>query len=244
MDEEESPSGTVVSRSIVANSNGTEYPLKIYLPPGLAAIRHTAPVIYLLDGDSRIAMYLPHAQFPVRAMNVVIRSGNDPATLTAAARQALRAVDPELPMFRVRTMEARVGESLARRRFLMVLLALFAGVALGLAAIGTYGVLAYLVSQGRRELAIRMALGATTGDILRLVAGHGMAIAAAGVAAGLLGALLAARLLDTVLFEVSATDPLTFAGVALALAVIALLASIAPAWRAARIDPVAALGAD
>ena len=199
---------------------------------------------YTLDGDSRIAMYLPHAQFPVRAMNVVIRSGADPAALTAAARQALRAVDRELPMYRVRTMEARVGESLARRRFLMVLLALFAGVAVGLAAIGTYGVLAYLVSQGRRELAIRMALGATTGDVLRLVAGHGMAIAAAGVAAGLAGALLAARLLDTVLFEVSATDPLTFAGVTLALAVIALLASIAPAWRAARIDPVAALSAD
>ena len=147
-------------------------------------------------------------------------------------------------MFRVRTMEARVGESLARRRFLMVLLALFAGVALGLAAIGTYGVLAYLVSQGRRELAIRMALGATTGDVLRLVAGHGMAIAAAGVAAGLLGAFLAARLLDAVLFEVSATDPLTFAGVALALAVMAMLASLAPAWRATRIDPVAALGVD
>jgi hypothetical protein len=199
---------------------------------------------YTLDGDSRIAMYFAHAQFPVPAMTVVIRGTAEPAALIAATRQTLRAVDPALPMFRVRTMEARVGESLARRRFLMVLLALFAGVALGLAAIGTYGVLAYLVSQGRRELAIRMALGATTVDVMRLVAGHGMAIAAAGVAAGLAGALLAARLLDTVLFEVRATDPLTFAGVTVGLAVIALLASIAPALRAARIDPARTLSAE
>ena len=199
---------------------------------------------YTLDGDSRIAMYLPHAQFPVRAMNVVIRGGADPAALTAAARQALRAVDPELPMFRVRTMEARVGESLARRRFLMVLLALFAGVALGLAAIGTYGVLAYLVSQGGGSWrsgwrsAPRRATSCGSWPDTAWPSPRPASPPAS------LGALLAARLLDTVLFEVSATDPLTFAGVTLALAVIALLASIAPAWRAARIDPVAALGAD
>ncbi len=199
---------------------------------------------YTLDGDSRMALYFPHAQFPVRAMNVVVRTAADPAALTAAVRQTLRAVDPELPMFRVRTMEARVGESLARRRFLMVLLALFAGLALGLATVGTYGVLAYLVSQGRRELAIRMALGATSRDVVRLVAGHGLAIAGSGIAAGLAGAFLAARLLETVLFEVRATDPWTFAAVALALGVIALLASVTPALRATRIDPARTLTAD
>jgi len=199
---------------------------------------------YTLDGDSRIAMYFPHAQFPVRALNVVVRTRTDPTQLAGAIRQTIRTVDPELPMFRVRTMEARVGESLARRRFLMVLLAIFAGLALGLAAIGTYGVLAYLVSQGRRELAIRMALGATTGDVVRLVAGHGLAITATGVGLGLAGALLAGRLLEAVLFEVRARDPLTFMAVASALGVVALLASIAPALRAARIDPARTLTAD
>jgi predicted permease len=199
---------------------------------------------YTLDDESRIAMYFPHAQFPVPAMNVVVRSETEPDALTGAVRQAIRAVDPELPMFRVRTMEARVGDSIARRRFLMVLLALFAGLALGLATIGTYGVLAYLVSQGRRELAIRMALGATSGDVVRLVAGQGLTIAAAGIAAGLVVAFLAARLLDAVLFEVRATDPLTYAAVALTLGVIALVASITPALRATRIDPARTLTAD
>jgi predicted permease len=199
---------------------------------------------YTLDGEARIAMYFPHAQFPARAMNVVVRSATGPEALTASLRQAIRAVDPDLPMFRVRSMAARVDESLAQRRFLMVLLAIFAAVALGLATIGTYGVLAYLVSQGRRELAIRMALGATAGDVVQLVAGHGLAVAGAGVAAGLAGAFAAARLLDAVLFDVSARDPLTFAAVAVTLGVVALLASIVPALRAARIDPARTLSAD
>ena len=199
---------------------------------------------YTLDGDSRIAMYLPHAQFPARAMNVVIRSATEPAALTAAVRLALRQVDPHLPMFRVRTMETRVDDSLARRRFLMVLLALFAGLALALATIGTYGVLAYLVSQGTRELAIRMALGATVGDVLRLVVGHALAITTAGIALGLAGAWMTASVLETLLFEIRASDPLTFAAVAVALGVVSLAAAITPALRAARIDPVRSLAAD
>ena len=199
---------------------------------------------YTLDGDSRIAMYFPHAQFPARAMNVVVRTSGDPEALTASVRQALRAVDPDLPMFRVRSMDARVAESLARKRFLMVLLALFAGVALGLATIGTYGVLAYLVSQGTRELAIRMALGATVGGVLRLVVGHALAIAGAGIACGLVAAWLAAGLLEALLFEVRATDPATFAAVALGLGVVALGAAITPAVRAARIDPARTLSAE
>jgi predicted permease len=199
---------------------------------------------YTLDDDSRIAMYFPHAQFPVRAMNVAVRSGTEPDALTRTVRQAIRAVDPELPMFRVRSMAARVDESLAERRFLMTLLTLFAGLALGLATIGTYGVLACFVSQGRRELAIRMALGATAADVVRLVAGHGLAIAGVGVAVGLAGALAAARLLDAVLFDVRARDPLTFAAVGIGLGVVALLASLLPALRAARIDPARTLAAD
>ena len=196
---------------------------------------------YTLDGDSRIAMYLPHAQFPTAAMNVVLRGGPLPAALTASVRQVLRQFDAALPMYRVRTMAARVDESLARRRFLMVLLALFAGLALALATVGTYSVLAYLVAQGRRELAIRMALGATAGDVLRLVAGHAVGIAGAGIALGLAGAWLTAGVLETLLFEVRAIDPPTFAAVASAMAAVSLAAAIAPALRAARVDPVEAL---
>jgi putative ABC transport system permease protein len=199
---------------------------------------------YALDGDSRIALYLAHAQFPVRAMSVVIRSDAEPVALTAAVRQALQAVDPNLPLFRVATMDARVGESLARRRFLMVLLTLFAGVACSLAMVGCSGVLACLVSQGTRDLAIRMALGATRRDVVRLVVGHGLAIAGAGIVAGLAAAALASRVLDSLLFEVRARDPWTFAAVAAGTATVAALASLTPAWRATRIDPVRALAAD
>jgi ABC-type antimicrobial peptide transport system permease subunit len=147
-------------------------------------------------------------------------------------------------MFRVRSMETRVADSLARRRFLMVLLALFAGVALGLATIGTYGVLAYLVSQGKRELAIRMALGATIPGVLRLVVGHAMVMAGAGIACGLVAAWLAAGLLEALLFDVRATDPATFAAVAVGLGLVALGAAVTPAVRAARIDPARTLSAE
>ena len=213
--------------------------------PWITVVGVVGPVKqYTLDADSRMAMYFPHAQFPTLAMNVVVRTSGDPAALTTAVSSALRGFDRDLPMFRVRTMEARVDESLARRRFLMVLLTLFAGLALGLATIGTYGVLAYVVSQGRRELAIRIALGATSRDVLRFVVGHGVAIAGAGIAVGLAGALLAGRFLEAVLFEVRATDPITFVAVAALLGVVALLATLLPALRAARIDPARTLTAE
>ena len=196
---------------------------------------------YTLDVDSRIAMYVAHAQYPVRAMNVVLRSRADPEALTAEVREQLRASDPDLPMYGVRTMAERVDESLARRRFSMLLLTLFAGLALGLAAIGTYGVLAYLVSQGTREIGIRLALGATPGRILVLIVRHGMSVALAGVAVGVTGALLLTRFLRSLLFGVTASDPLTFAGIAALLTLVALVASYLPARRAARIDPMVSL---
>ena len=196
---------------------------------------------YALDSDSRIAMYFAHAQYPIRAMNVVLRTRADPAALTADVRRELREVDPDLPMYGVRTMAERVDESLARRRFSMLLLTLFAGLALGLASIGTYGVLAYLVSQGTREIGIRLALGATPRRILVLIVRHGMTVALAGVALGVAGALLLTRFMRTLLFGVTASDPLTFAGIAGLLTLVALLASYLPARRAARIDPMVSL---
>jgi ABC-type antimicrobial peptide transport system permease subunit len=199
---------------------------------------------YTLDSGSRIAFYLPHTQFAVRAMNVVVRSTTDPAALTGAVKQQLHELDPDLPLYNVVTMEQRVHLSLARRRFAMLLLAGFACISLALAAIGIYGVLAYLVSQGTREIGIRMALGATRTAILRLVLRNGLALALTGVVMGVAAALLLTRLMQSLLFGVTAGDPLTFCAVPLLLLFIALLATSIPARRAAQVDPAECLRYD
>jgi predicted permease len=199
---------------------------------------------YTLDGDSRIALYLAHGQSTSRAMNVVLRTRSNPAALAPAVRQAVRAIDPDLPVYNVRTMAQRVEESLARRRFAMLLLTLFAAIALGLSTIGIYGVIAYLVAQGTRELGIRMALGCTPQGVLRLVVRHGMGIALAGVAAGVAGAFALTRFMGSLLFGVKASDPLTFTFVPVLLAAAALIASYLPGRRASRIDPMISLRRD
>jgi predicted permease len=194
-----------------------------------------------LDSDSRIALYIPLSQYIPRGMNVVLRSNTDPAELASAVSRELHELDRDLPMYRVLTMEQRIAGSLARRRFSTVLLGTFAGLALTLATIGIYGVMAYLVSQGTRELGIRMALGATQRGILRLVVKQGMALALSGVFLGVLAAFIFGRLANGFLFGVTATDPLTFAATAVLLALVALFASYIPARRAARIDPMISL---
>jgi len=194
-----------------------------------------------LDSNPRIAFYLPHTQFPTKAMTVAFRGSTNPASLLSSAKSELRNLDPDLPMYRVRTMEQRVDESLARRRFSMLLLGVFASVALILATIGIYGVMAYLVNQGTRELGIRLALGASQRNILSLVVRQGMVLAISGVTIGLAAAFLLTRLIRSLLFGVEATDPVTFLGIAFLLAMIALLASYIPAQRAARIDPLISL---
>jgi ABC-type antimicrobial peptide transport system permease subunit len=194
-----------------------------------------------LDSDPRIAFYVPQTQVPVRATTVVLRSGGDPAALAAAAKGALASLDPDLPVYNVRTMAERVNESLARRRFAMTLLGLFAALALALAVVGIYGVMAYLVSQGTREIGIRMALGATPRDILSLVLRQGMTLAGLGVGAGLVGAFVLTRFMQSLLFGIAPTDAVTFAAIPLLLVSVALLASYLPARRAARIDPMVSL---
>jgi predicted permease len=196
---------------------------------------------YALDADSRIALYVPQTQVPARAMYVVLRSATDPSALAAAVKREIRDIDPDLPVYHVRTMQQLVDESLAHRRFSTLLLGLFAALALVLATIGIYGVMAYLVTQGTREIGIRLALGATGSRVLRLVVGRGLAIALAGVAAGLAGALALTRFLRTLLFGVPPTDAATFTAMALLLTTVAVLASLIPARRAARIDPMASL---
>jgi predicted permease len=197
---------------------------------------------YTLDErDSRIAMYHPHTQNPSRAMNVVVRAETEPAPLTSAASSVIRDIDPDLPIYNVKTMEARIDESLARRRFAMLLLALFAVVALGLASVGIYGVLAYLVNHGTREIGIRLALGATPRGILRMVLRHGMTVAAVGTGIGVAGALAVARAMESLLFGIAPVDLPTFTTVCLVLLGVAAIGSYVPARRAARIDPAVSL---
>jgi len=166
------------------------------------------------------------------------------AASAAAARADLASLDRDLPLAGVRTMDEVIGRSIAERRFTMLLLATFACVAVMLAAIGVYGVLAYLVSQRTQEIGVRLAIGAAPTDVVRLFLREGVALALVGLLVGLGGAAAAGRLLAVLLFGVSARDPLTFASVAAALALVAVLASYLPARRAARVDPMTALRED
>jgi ABC-type lipoprotein release transport system permease subunit len=195
-----------------------------------------------LDADSRMAMYIPHAQYPTRAMNLVLRSAtDDPAVLAVPATAEIRRHDPELPIYNIRTMGDRLEQSLARRRFSTLLMTLFAGLALGLAAIGIYSVVAYIVSQGTREMGIRMALGASPAGILLLVLRHGAGMAGLGIAIGVAAALALAPMMRSMLFGVGSYDPATFAAIAGLLAAVALVACVIPGLRAARIDPIVTL---
>ena len=199
---------------------------------------------YTLDSDSRIAFYLPHTQYATRTMNVVVRGVGSSSALVPAVRQQLHELDHDLPLYNVITMQQRVDLSLARRRFAMLLLAAFALISLTLAAIGIYGVLAYLVAQGTREIGIRMALGATRNSILALVVGRGLVLALAGVATGVTGAFLLTSLMRSLLFGVRANDPLTFSSIPILLLVVTLLATGIPARRAAVVEPAECLRYD
>ena len=192
---------------------------------------------YTLDSDSRIAYYLPQTQYVTRAMNVVMRAERDPAALTGAVKQQIREVNPDLPLYNVSTMQQRFDNSLARRCFTMLVLGAFAAISLTLAVIGIYGLIAYLVGQGRREVGIRLALGATPANIKTLIVRGGMTLALWGVGIGIMGALAAGRLMRSLLFGVGANDLVTFVAVPSLLVLIAFVASYIPARRASRIDP-------
>jgi predicted permease len=196
---------------------------------------------YALDTDSRVAVYFPHGQRPSGTMYVLARTSADPEALAAALAREARAVEPNVPVFDVKTMEQRLSESLARRRFAMTALGLFALVALVLAAIGIYGVTSYSVAQRTREIGVRVALGARRRDVLGLVLRRAMLLVLAGIAAGLAGALALTRVLGSLLYGVSAADPTTYGAIALLLAAAALLACYVPARRATKVDPMEAL---
>jgi predicted permease len=194
-----------------------------------------------LAAETPPAIYLPLAQMPGWRGSILIRTQGDPAVLAAEVHAAVRSLDPALPLFGVEPLTETVAGSLGQRRFTMLVLGVFAALALALAAIGVHGVLSYSVAQRTREIGIRMALGADRPTVRALVMRQGARLAAAGVALGLAGGLATTRVLATLLYGVSPNDPLTFGGVALALGLVAVVASWLPARRATGVDPIVAL---
>jgi predicted permease len=196
---------------------------------------------YGLDTDTRMVVYWPHAQRPIGSMYVVARAASDPASTTTAIIHLVNAINPDVPVYDIATMEQRVQDSMARQRFAMTMLGGFAGFAMILAAIGIYGVMSFLVTQGTADIAIRMALGARRTSILALVFQQGMRLALVGIIVGLAGALGLTRMMSSLLFGVAPTDPFTFFSVLSLLLFVALCACLFPAGRAMRIDPMVAL---
>jgi predicted permease len=196
---------------------------------------------YGLDQDLRMVLYWPHSQVPAGRMYLVARTSQDASKLAGPVAREVRAVAPDSPVYGAATMSQRIHDSLARQRFSATMLAVFAAFAMLLGGVGIYGVMSYLVTQGTHDLGVRIALGASKGDILGLVVRQGLALAGIGIAAGLVGAFALTRVMSSLLFRVSATDGATFAVVAIFVAAVSMLASYVPAWRATRVDPLVAL---
>jgi putative ABC transport system permease protein len=188
--------------------------------------------------------YWPYSRNPYGTMTITIRTVGDPGRIVPEVTKIVRRMDPALVLSGVQTMDEIVSSSVAERRFTMLLLTIFAGASLVLAAVGIYGVIAYSVTARTQEIGVRMALGARRGDVLRMVVRQGIVLVAIGIAAGGAGALFLTRLMSGLLFEVTPGDPSTFAAVGAVLAAVAIAASVVPGLRATRVDPVIALRAE
>jgi putative ABC transport system permease protein len=241
---------TIISEAMARRYFPGEDPVGQHLKHGGRALNNPYMEIVGIVGDAKYegldhetgpVYYEASSQAPARPMWVLLRTRADARTLVSAASKAIGELDPDVPVARVSTMAQALSESVSAPRFRSLLMAIFAATALLLAAIGIYGVISYSVSQRTQEVGVRMALGATPGTVLRLVVGQGCRLACAGVALGLAGAFGLTRVLKKMLFGVTATDTMTFAGVALILGAVATLASLVPACRAARVSPVTAL---
>jgi putative ABC transport system permease protein len=198
-----------------------------------------------LDADLRPMVYASTTSFSGwNPMSVVWRSSVDPASHVSAIRDMMRRIDPSVPIYDIRSLDSLLSDSFGARRFNMYLLACFAAIALSLAAIGLFGVMAYLVSQRTREIGVRLALGAERGDIFKLILGRGLALAGIGAVIGVAGAWWLTQAMKSLLFAVSATDPATFVAVPVLLVLVAVIACYIPARRAMRVDPVGALRAE
>jgi len=194
-----------------------------------------------LDTPAEPTVYWPHPELVMSGMTILVRTVNDPLTLVSAVRNELQQMDPEQPMAAIATMDQLLASSLSRSRFTMLVIGVFAALALVLASVGIYGVIAYSVTQRTQEFGIRIALGASRRDVLRLVLGQGTRLTLLGIGLGIVAALVVTRLMATLLYGISATDPVTFTAVALLLAIVALAACYIPARRATRVDPIVAL---
>jgi putative ABC transport system permease protein len=230
------PNQDAVGKKITFDDPRKPDPKWITIAGLVGDIRHRG-----LDVEAKPEYYLPHPQNPYRGMILAVRSKQDPRSLAESIRREIRQLDPELPAANVRTLENVTSDSIAPRRLSVVLIGVFAAVALVLASVGIYGVMSFLVVQRTHEIGVRMALGAQRADVLRLVVGHGMKLVLIGSALGLVMALISTRALSAMLYRVAAFDLTTFAGVTIALALVALLASYIPALRATRADPMIAL---
>ena len=197
--------------------------------------------LYGLAHVARLEVYLPFRQAPQNHMNLIVKSALDPTALISAIRAEVSSIDKDQPIFAISTMNRLVRDSVSTRMFTLILLGLFSGLALVLAAVGIYGVISYSVAQRTRDIGIRMALGASQSDVLRDVLGLGLRLTVIGLLLGLAGALAATRVLSSLLFGVHSTDALTFTAVSLILLTVALFASYLPARRATRVDPIVAL---
>jgi len=232
------PDGKAIGRRVAFSKNEPQW----YEIVGIVGnIKHRG-----LDASDRPELYLPYRQplfsnWTVRPMQVVVRTAGDPLAAAATVRREIARLDPDQPISDVRTMDERIGRSLESRRFNMVLLAAFAALALALAAIGIYGIIAYAVTERTHEIGVRLALGAQRRDVLSMIVAQGMPMIAAGAAIGVVSALVVTRLMSSLLFGISAADPITFIAIPLLLAVVAFAACYVPARRATRVDPLVAL---
>jgi putative ABC transport system permease protein len=253
-DTRETPA-VVINEALAKKYYPNENPIgkQIYLGAPDNRLFDSAPIVGVvsntrdagLGSDPLPTVYMTLAMFPSwPQLSYVIRTTGSPAAVMSSARTIIRSLNPALPIRDVRTMEELVGEALAPARWSLLLLGIFAGIAVVIALLGVFGVLSYVVSQSTRELGIRIALGATPGAVRSLVMRRALVLVALGLTAGLFGATLLTRFMKTLLYEVSPTDPMTFVGVTAAMVAAAVLASYLPARRATRVDPVVALRAE
>jgi putative ABC transport system permease protein len=251
-DDNNAPAAVIVNQAFARKFFPNEEAIGKHIKPGISTyegdplMREIVGVVAdvknrNLNSAVEPAYFVPQAQVPFNQMTLVVRTTNDPRGLITSAQREVTAMDKELPVFSIKTMDDYIAASIAAPRFNTTLLAIFAAVALVLTIVGLYGVMSYSVAQRTNEIGIRMALGAQTHDVLRLIVAQGFKLILLGLAIGLVGAFAVTRVISSLLFGVTTKDPLTFAAVAVLLASVALLACYIPARRAARVDPMEAL---
>jgi putative ABC transport system permease protein len=249
-DRRDSASVAVVNASLAAESWPGENPIGKRLKRGWReSPEKWREVVGVVDDvkyegltePTPLQIYLPFVQDPPRDLAITVRTATDPGSVRAEVERVIQSVDRDLPVFSVQTMERRLDESISPQRLAVLVLSVFATVALALAAIGLYGVMAHAASERTHEIGVRMALGATQANVLRMVVAGGVKLTVVGTIAGACGAFLLTRSLEGLLFGVQPTDPATFAAVSVLLFAVGLAACYIPAWRATRVEPIEAL---